>query len=121
MKSVAIFGGTGGLGKQLSEKLNANPQKTPLTKNILSKWKNKLDKSLSSKLNQLNNCIESQDDYGNLISGLIKNLSIEDIDTKQEKEKDAPQDNSSKAENNKLTFRSVSIKSFSKALGKTDL
>jgi len=76
-------------------------KKSNVTEKILSKWKNKLDQSLSSKLNQLNNCIENQVNYSHLISDLIKNLSIEDGNLKKEEEKDTPQDNSSTSENDK--------------------
>ena len=46
------------------------------TKKILSYWKKLFDKNLSSKLTQLDNCIENQSTYSHLVANLIANLGL---------------------------------------------
>ena len=71
------------------------------TKKTLSYWKELFDKNLSSKLKQLDNCIENQSLYGELIANLIENLDFEDSDSKKKEEnKETTAENSSSSEKN---------------------
>jgi len=70
------------------------------TKKTLSYWKELFDKNLSSKLKQLDKFIENQNKYGHLVSNLIDNLDLEEIDSnKKEKQEETQKDNSSSEEN----------------------
>ena len=68
------------------------------TKKILSYWKKLFDKNLSSKLTQLDNCIENQSTYSHLIANLIANFGLEDSDSKKREE--STNENSSSPEKN---------------------
>ena len=68
------------------------------TKKILSYWKKLFDKNLSSKLTQLDNCIENQSTYSHLVANLIANFGLEDSDSKKREE--STNENSSSPEKN---------------------
>ena len=68
------------------------------TKKILSYWKKLFDKNLSSKLTQLDNCIENQSTYSHLVANLIANFGLEDSDSKKREE--STNENSSSQEKN---------------------
>ena len=68
------------------------------TKKTLSYWKKLFDKNLSSKLTQLDNCIENQSTYSHLIANLIANFGLEDSDSKKREE--STNENSSSPEKN---------------------
>jgi len=71
------------------------------TKKTLSYWKELFDKNLSSKLKQLNNCIEDQDTYSQLVTNLIDNLDFDDSESKErQEEKETENDSSSTSEKN---------------------
>ena len=57
------------------------------TKKTLSYWKELFDKNLSSKLKQLNNCIEDQDTYSQLVTNLIKIWILTILNQKKDKRK----------------------------------
>jgi len=66
-----------------------------ITKKILSHWKNLFDKNLKNKLKELDNCIENQNQFNQLIADLIDKLDFEDNDTKEnEEKKSAPKEDS---------------------------
>jgi len=70
------------------------------TKKTLSYWKKSFDKNLSSKLKQLDKFIENQNKYGHLVSNLIDDLDLEEIDSnKKEKQEETEKENSSSEEN----------------------
>jgi len=70
------------------------------TKKTLSYWKKLFDKNLSSKLKQLDKFIENQNKYGHLVSNLIDDLDLEEIDSnKKEKQEETEKENSSSEEN----------------------
>ena len=77
------------------------------TKKTLSYWKELFDKNLSSKLKQLNNCIEDQETFSQLIADLIENLDFDDSESKEKKEEKETEDNSSSTSgnNSKLASR----------------
>ncbi len=70
------------------------------TKKILSYWKDLFDKKLNRNLKELDNCIKDQNKFSQLISDLIKNLNIEDSDSKKEEEQETKKEDSSQSENN---------------------
>ena len=71
------------------------------TKKTLSYWKELFDKNLSSKLKQLNNCIEDQDTYSQLVTNLIDNLDFDDSESKErQEEKETKNVSSSTSEKN---------------------
>jgi len=71
------------------------------TKKTLSHWKKLFDKNLNPKLKQLDNFIEDQNAYSQLITNLIDNLDFEDSDSKEKKEeKEAKDESSSSPEKN---------------------
>tara|TARA_B100001123_G_scaffold392709_1_gene472094 strand:- start:1230 stop:3041 length:1812 start_codon:yes stop_codon:yes gene_type:complete len=57
------------------------------TKKVLSYWKNLFDKNLKKKLKELDNCVENQNEFNQLIADLINNLDFEDSDSKEQEEK----------------------------------
>ncbi len=72
-----------------------------IKKKVLSHWKNLFDKKLKNKLEDLNNCIENQNKYANLITDLINKLDFEDSKSKEkESEQDTPKEDSASSENN---------------------
>tara|TARA_B100001123_G_scaffold374_1_gene588 strand:- start:3280 stop:5085 length:1806 start_codon:yes stop_codon:yes gene_type:complete len=72
-----------------------------ITKKVLSCWKNVLNKNLNKNLKELDNCIEDQSQFGQLITNLIESLNFEDMDSKEkEEEKKTEKDNSSPSEKN---------------------
>jgi len=72
------------------------------TKKTLSYWQELFNKSLNPKLNQLDDCIENQVAYSQLINDLIEDLDFEDSNTKEkEEEKETTKEDSSASENSK--------------------
>ena len=45
------------------------------------------DKNLKKKLKELDNCVENQNEFNQLIADLINNLDFEDSDSKEQEEK----------------------------------
>tara|TARA_B100001123_G_C15304642_1_gene1022205 strand:- start:143 stop:1945 length:1803 start_codon:yes stop_codon:yes gene_type:complete len=71
------------------------------TKKTLSYWKELFDKNLSSQLGRLNNCLEDQETYSQLVADLIENLDFEDSESKEkQEEKEAKDESSSSSEDN---------------------
>ena len=69
------------------------------TKNMLSYWKGLFDKNLKQRLNELDNCIENQNKFNQLVVELINNLDFEDPSSKEKEEKkDATKEDSSQSE-----------------------
>jgi len=71
------------------------------TKKMLSYWKDLFDKNLKQSLKELDNCIEDQHKFNQLIVELIDNLDFEDPNSKEkEEEKDSTKEDSSQSEPN---------------------
>jgi cobaltochelatase CobT len=69
------------------------------TKRVLSHWKDLFDKNLKQRLKELDNCIQNQHKFNQLIVQLIENLDFEDANSKEkEEEKDSTKQDSSQAE-----------------------
>jgi len=62
-------------------------KKNDTTKKVLSHWKDLFDKDLKQKLKELDNCIENQSKFSQLITDLISNLDFEDTSSKEKEEK----------------------------------
>ena len=78
-----------------------NIKQNQATKKVLSYWKELFDKNLSSKLKQLDKCIENQRMYNQLISDLIDGLEFEDSESKEKQdENEKSNENSSAPEKN---------------------
>ena len=71
-----------------------------VTKRVLSHWKKLFDENLGNKLPKLDNCIENQSEFGQIMADLIDKLDFEDSDSKEKKEETQKED-SSTSENNK--------------------
>ena len=71
------------------------------TKKILSHWGNLFDKDLSKKLSNLDNCIENQVKYSQLIAHLIDSLNFEESSSKETEKQENSKDNSSSSDKNK--------------------
>jgi len=72
-----------------------------ITKKVLSYWKDLLDKNLGKKLSKLDNLIEDQSKFSQIVSDLIENLDFEDSDSKEKKEeKESTKENSSSSQEN---------------------
>jgi cobaltochelatase CobT len=71
------------------------------TKKVLSYWKDLFDKNLKIKLNKLDDCVNDQHKFSDLIAKIIDDLEFEDSDSKEKDEKtDTAKDDSSSNENN---------------------
>ena len=69
------------------------------TKKMLSHWKDLFDKNLKQRLKELDNCIQNQHKFNQLIVELIDNLDFEDANSKEkEEEKDSTKEDSSQSE-----------------------
>ena len=80
-----------------------NIKKNQTTKKVLSYWEDLFNKNLNKKLNQLDDCVDDQNKFNQLIADLIENLNFEDTDTKEKenKEESTNKDSSSSEENKK--------------------
>ena len=71
-----------------------------VTAKVLSCWKNLFNKNLNKNLKELDNYIENQSKFNQLVADLIKNLNFEDSDSKEKEEDEkTAKDNSSSPEN----------------------
>ena len=69
------------------------------TKKMLSNWKDLFDKNLKQRLKELDNCIQNQHKFNQLIVELIENLDFEDTNSKEKKEeKDSTKEDTSQSE-----------------------
>ena len=57
------------------------------TKKVLSYWKSLFDKNLKEKMKDLDNCINDQTKFSQLVADLIEDLDFEDSDAKEKEEK----------------------------------
>lgn len=74
------------------------------TRKVLGYWKNLFDQNLKKRLKELNNCIENQNKFGQLVVDLINNLDFEDPDSKEKEEKkETEKEGSSQSEENDLS------------------
>ena len=72
------------------------------TKQTLSYWKNLFDKNLKIKLKKLDNCINNQKEFSQIISELIDSLDFDDSKNKEkEEENNMTKDNQSSEDNAK--------------------
>jgi len=76
-------------------------EQSEVTKKVLSYWKSLFDKNLKKKLKELDNCIENQSKFSQLISDLINNLDFEDSNSKEEEKKEDSKEDSTSSEKNK--------------------
>ena len=80
-------------------------KQTLATKKVLSYWKQLFDKNLKQSLKELDNCIEDQSKFSQLISDLINSLDFKDPNSKEKEEKkettekDSSQSNQNEEEN----------------------
>ena len=73
-----------------------------VTKKVLSCWKNLFNKNLNKNLKKLDDCIENQSQFNQLVADLIENLNFEDSDLKEKgEEKETEKENSSSSEKNR--------------------
>ena len=72
------------------------------TKKVLSYWKDLFDKNLKQGLKELDNCIEDQNEFNQLVADLIDNLDFEDSNSKDgvEKKDTLKEDSSSSDKSN---------------------
>ena len=78
-----------------------NLKETDVKKKLLSHWENFFDKNLKKKLSDLSNCIEDQQQFNNIIAGLIENLNFKDKNSKEKEEKkEESKDDPSSGNNN---------------------
>tara|TARA_B100000700_G_scaffold15992_1_gene15895 strand:- start:1398 stop:3203 length:1806 start_codon:yes stop_codon:yes gene_type:complete len=69
------------------------------TKKVLSYWKDLFDKNLKNKLKDLDNCIEDQSKFAQLVADLINNLDFEDSESKEkQEEKESKKEDSSQSD-----------------------
>ena len=69
------------------------------TKKVLSYWKDLFDKNLKQGLKELDNCIEDQNEFNQLVADLIDNLDFEDSNSKDgEEKKDTLKEDSSSSD-----------------------
>ena len=69
------------------------------TKKVLSYWKDLFDKNLKRGLKELDNCIEDQNEFNQLVADLIDNLDFEDSNSKDgEEKKDTLKEDSSSSD-----------------------
>ena len=67
---------------------------------MLDYWKDLFDKNLKSKLKKLDNLIDKQSEFSQLVSKLINNLNFDDVESKERKEdQENKKEDSSSAEN----------------------
>ena len=73
-----------------------------ITKKVLSCWKNLFDKNLKKNLKELDDCIENQSKFNQLVTNLIENLNFEDSDSKEKEEEiENSKENSTASEKNR--------------------
>jgi len=78
-----------------------NIKQNNATKKTLNYWQELFDKNLKKQLNELDNHINDQNEFGRIVSELINNLDFEDSNSKEkEEEKENMKDNSSSDDNN---------------------
>jgi len=70
------------------------------TKRVLSYWKDLFSKNLKQNLKKLDECVENQSKYNQLVAELIDSLNYEDSDTKEKDEQEKKEEDSSGLENN---------------------
>ena len=71
------------------------------TKKVLNYWKDLFDKNLKQKLKELDDCVENQYKFNQLIADLIEKLNFEDTNKKEKEDKtETSKDNTSSSENN---------------------
>ena len=69
------------------------------TKKVLSYWKDLFDRNLKQELRELDNCIENQNEFNQLVADLIDNLDFEDSNSKDgEEKKDTLKEDSSSSD-----------------------
>ena len=76
-----------------------NIKQTHATKRILSNWKNLFDKNLKKKLKELDNCLEDQGQFSQMIVDLIDGLNFKDENSKEKEQKqETKKDDTSQSE-----------------------
>ena len=79
-----------------------NIKQNNITKKVLSCWKNLFDKNLKKNLKELDDCIENQSKFNQLVTNLIENLNFEDSDSKEKEEEiENSKENSTASEKNR--------------------
>ena len=78
-----------------------NIKQTNTTKKILSYWQELFDKNLKKTLVELENCIENQSQFSEIVAKLINNLDFDDTQSNEKEEnKETKNDDSSSSDNN---------------------
>ena len=76
-----------------------NIKQTHTTKRILSNWKDLFDKNLKKKLKELDNCLEDQGQFSQMIVDLIDGLNFKDENSKEKEQKqETKKDDTSQSE-----------------------
>ena len=67
-----------------------------IKKKVLSNWKDPFDKNIKKNLKKLDNCVDNQNEYAQIISELIQDINLEDTNSKdQEQTKEEDQNDPS--------------------------
>ncbi len=67
-----------------------------IKKKVLSNWKELFDKNIKKNLKKLDNCVDNQNEYAQIISELIQDINLEDTNSKdQEQTKEEDQNDPS--------------------------
>jgi len=67
-----------------------------IKKKVLSNWKDLFDKNIKKNLKKLDNCVDNQNEYAQIISELIQDINLEDTNSKdQEQTKEEDQNDPS--------------------------
>ncbi len=75
-----------------------------IKKKVLGNWKDLFDKNIKKNLKKLDNCVDNQNEYAQIISELIQDINLEDTNSKdqeQTKEEDQNDPSSSDDDNEK--------------------
>ena len=62
------------------------------TRRVMSYWKDLFEKNLNKRLKELNNCIENQKEFSDLVTNLIDKLDFEDSDPKESEKETSKED-----------------------------
>ena len=77
-----------------------NIKQSHITKKVLSYWKELFDKNFKRKLDELDNCVDNQSKFNQLIANLIENLDLEDQESNEKKEnQETKEEESSQSQN----------------------
>ena len=86
-----------------------NIKQNEITRKVLSYWKDSFDKNLKKQLKELDNCLENQNEFNQIIANLIENLNFDDSNSneKEEKKEAAKDDSDSNQDDNENNDKSA--------------